>query len=168
MTTTDTPRTDYCLNTHSMINHQKWCHKCGGFVEVIYAGNPRSCRCDPKADRIKELEAEVEMLNHQLLKNESDLLQSQDINSFLDTEFRIACKRAEKAEAEVEELNRLMIGWKQRATMTETSLEAEKAEVAELKKGKVFVDPKWIYDLETQLAKAHEELCQAGLREYGN
>ena len=36
-----------------------------------------------------------------------------------------------------------------------------------LKKGKVFVDPKWIYDLETQLAKAHEELCQAGLREYG-
>ena len=37
-----------------------------------------------------------------------------------------------------------------------------------LKAGKVFVDPKWIYDLETQLAKAHEELCQAGLREYGN
>jgi hypothetical protein len=36
-----------------------------------------------------------------------------------------------------------------------------------LKQGKVFVDPKWIYDLETQLAKAHEELCQAGLREYG-
>jgi len=29
-----------------------------------------------------------------------------------------------------------------------------------LKKGKVFVDPKWIYDLETQLAKAHDELCQ--------
>ena len=41
------------------------------------------------------------------------------------------------------------------------------AEVEELKKGKVFVDPKWIYDLEAQLAKAHEELCQAGLREYG-
>jgi len=37
-----------------------------------------------------------------------------------------------------------------------------------LKKGKVFVDPKWIYDLETQLAKANEELCEAGLREYGN
>ena len=45
-------------------------------------------------------EAEVAKLNHQLLKTESDLLQSQDINSFLDTEFRIACKRAEKAEAE--------------------------------------------------------------------
>ena len=40
-------------------------------------------------------------------------------------------------------------------------------ENAELKQGKVFVDPKWIYDLETNLAKAHEELCQAGLREYG-
>jgi len=38
---------------------------------------------------------------------------------------------------------------------------------AALKQGKVFVDPKWIYNLETQLAKAHEELCQAGLREYG-
>jgi hypothetical protein len=45
---------------------------------------------------------EVAKLNHQLLKTESDLLQSQDINSFLDTEFRIACKRAEKAEAESE------------------------------------------------------------------
>jgi hypothetical protein len=40
-------------------------------------------------------------------------------------------------------------------------------ENAELKQGKVFVDPKWIYNLETQLAKAHEELCQAGLRKYG-
>ena len=44
---------------------------------------------------------------------------------------------------------------------------ALKAEVELLKQGKVFVDPKWIYDLETNLAKAHEELCQAGLREYG-
>ena len=64
-TTTDTPRTDACLNTHSMVNHQKWCHKCGGFVEGIYA-SPMSCRCDPKADRIKELEAEVERLNRLL------------------------------------------------------------------------------------------------------
>lgn len=47
-------------------------------------------------------------------------------------------------------------------------LAASKAEVELLKQGKVFVDPKWIYDLEAQLAKAHEELCQAGLREYGN
>ena len=52
----------------------------------------------------------------------------------------------------------------------ERQLEASKAEaeLEKLKAGKVFVDPKWIYDLETQLAKAHEELCQAGLREYGN
>jgi hypothetical protein len=49
-------------------------------------------------------QAEVAKLNHQLLKAESDLLQSQDINSFLDTEFRIACKRAEKAETDVERL----------------------------------------------------------------
>ena len=48
------------------------------------------------------------------------------------------------------------------------ALSKAEAEVEELKKGKVFVDPKWIYDLEAQLAKAHEELCQAGLREYGN
>jgi len=46
-------------------------------------------------------------------------------------------------------------------------IEKEK-EVELMKQGKVFVDPKWIYDLETQLAQAHEELCQAGLREYGN
>ena len=46
--------------------------------------------------------------------------------------------------------------------------ETQTNEVARLREqGKVFVDPKWIYDLETQLAKAHEELCQAGLREYG-
>ena len=37
-------------------------------------------------------------------KAEAELLQSQDINSFLDTEFRIATKRAEKAESEVERL----------------------------------------------------------------
>ena len=55
------------LNTTiGMINHQKWCHKCGGFVEGIFAGNPRSCRCDPKADHIKELEAEVERLKDRL------------------------------------------------------------------------------------------------------
>ena len=57
-------------------------------------------------ERMEKIEAEVERLNHQLLKTESDLLQSQDINSFLDTEFRIACKRAEKAEAEVERLRK--------------------------------------------------------------
>jgi len=102
--TTDTPRTDASLNTHSMINRQKWCDKCGGFVESIYAGNPMFCRCDPKVDHINKLEADVAKLNHQLLKTENDLLQSQDINSFLDIEFRIACKRADKAEAEAIQL----------------------------------------------------------------
>ena len=57
-----------------------------------------------QTERAEKAEAEVAKLNHQLLKTESDLLQSQDINSFLDTEFRIACKRAERAEAEVERL----------------------------------------------------------------
>jgi hypothetical protein len=55
---------------------------------------------DKLQTQLKASKAEVAKLNHQLLKTESDLLQSQDINSFLDTEFRIACKRAEKAEAE--------------------------------------------------------------------
>jgi hypothetical protein len=55
---------------------------------------------DKLQTQLKASKAEVAKLNHQLIKTESDLLQSQDINSFLDTEFRIACKRAEKAEAE--------------------------------------------------------------------
>ena len=56
-----------------------------------------------------------------------------------------------------------------RKQLTEKTNEVERLreENAELKQGKVFVDPKWIYNLETQLARAHEELCQAGLREYG-
>lgn len=39
-----------------------------------------------------------------------------------------------KAEAEVAELNRLLIAWKQRATMSETDLEVSKNEVERLKK----------------------------------
>jgi hypothetical protein len=70
-------------------------------------------------------------------------------------------ERAEKAEAKSESRRVTLV------SMIKANNKLE-AEVAELKKGKVFVDPKWIYDLETQLAKAHEELCQAGLREYGN
>lgn len=58
--------------------------------------------------------------------------------------------------------------WESRAKAMKIACEKLEEENAALKKGKVFVDPKWIYDLETQLAKAHEELCQAGLREYGN
>jgi multidrug resistance efflux pump len=41
--------------------------------------------------------------------------------------------RRDKLEAEVAKLNRLMVGWKQRATMSETDLEASKAEVERLR-----------------------------------
>jgi hypothetical protein len=56
-----------------MINRQRWCDKCGGFVEGIYAGNPMFCRCDPKADRIKDLEAEVERLK-EIKMNQASLI----------------------------------------------------------------------------------------------
>ena len=56
----------------------------------------------------RQLERELTISLKNQLKTESDLLQSQDINSFLDTEFRIACKRAEKAEAEVERLEKVI------------------------------------------------------------
>ena len=54
------------------------------------------------------------------------------------------------------------------ARQLEIELAEANKEIEQIKQGKVFVDPKWIYDLETKLAKAHEELCRAGLREYGN
>jgi hypothetical protein len=57
---------------------------------------------DKLQKELKEAKAEIAKLNHQLLKTESDLLQSQDINSFLEAEFGIACNRAGKAEAESE------------------------------------------------------------------
>ena len=65
---------------------------------------------------------------------------------------------------------KIVVGQSDRCKLTEKTNEVARLreENAALKKGKVFVDPKWIYDLETQLAKAHKELCQAGLREYGN
>ena len=66
----------------------------------------RACRYDygNVLECSRQLERELTISLKNQLKTESDLLQSQDINSFLDTEFRIACKRAEKAEAEVERL----------------------------------------------------------------
>jgi len=54
------------INYRPMLNRQRWCDKCGGFVEGIYAGTPTLCRCDPKDDRIKKLEAEVERLREKL------------------------------------------------------------------------------------------------------
>lgn len=93
MTATDTPRTDAYNNSLGVV----------------------------PAEFARELERELTTSLKNQLKTESDLLQSQDINSFLDTEFRIACKRAEKAEAEVE-------FWKAKAYEAEESeskLEAE-------------------------------------------
>jgi predicted nucleic acid-binding Zn-ribbon protein len=50
--------------------------------------------------------------------------------------FRVSaadvCEKLDEADAEVTELNRLMVGWTQRATMSETDLEASKAEVARI------------------------------------
>jgi hypothetical protein len=84
--TTDAPRTDAAK-----------VDKCGmTFVSLEFAQELER--------ELNASQAEVAKLNHQLLKTESDLIQSQDINSFLDTEFRIACKRADKAEAEAIQL----------------------------------------------------------------
>ena len=87
MTTTETPRTDSVVSEPCAIHEvmQKW-------EKII--------------ENSRQLERELAASLKNQLKNESDLLQSQDINSFLDTEFRIACKRAEKAEAEVKRLRK--------------------------------------------------------------
>jgi hypothetical protein len=90
--TTDTPRTDAFVAENSLLAFSEDKYE----LTIVHA---RKLERELAASK-----AEVAKLNHQLLKTESDLLQSQDINSFLDTEFRIACKRAEKAEAEVERL----------------------------------------------------------------
>jgi hypothetical protein len=78
--TTDTPRTDAARERYYDGKTSDWVHYtiCG------------------------MIERELNASQAQLLKTESDLLQSQDINSFLDAEFRIACKRAEKTEDKLE------------------------------------------------------------------
>jgi DNA repair exonuclease SbcCD ATPase subunit len=83
---------------------------------------------DKLQTQLKASKAEVAKLNHQLLKTESDLLQSQDINSFLDTEFRIACKRADKAEAEVERLKKELADWDYGTRAKREQERAKKAE----------------------------------------
>jgi hypothetical protein len=104
---TDTPRTEAMPSNQSMLTaqsdpvklYQQLCKVTVDFGKALDA-------CVEYQDQLAASKAEVAKLNHQLLKTESDLLQSQDINSFLDTEFRIACKRAEKAEAEIGKLCR--------------------------------------------------------------
>ena len=84
--TTDTPRTDALIM------------ECPSHLQEVALANLAI-----------DLERELAASLKNQLKTECDLLQSQDINWFLDTEFRIACKRAEKAEAEVERLRHLLI-----------------------------------------------------------
>jgi chromosome segregation ATPase len=125
---TDTPRTDAARERYYDGKTSDWVHYtiCGMIERELAASLENQCIAQTEVARLnntlentrisrdtmiedrnlldQELtasKAEVAKLNHQLLKTESDLLQSQDINSFLDTEFRIACKRAEKAEEEL-------------------------------------------------------------------
>jgi septal ring factor EnvC (AmiA/AmiB activator) len=94
MTATDTPRTDAIEFRH-----------CPPQPKELLKKHQDAYALSRELEReLAASKAEVNKLTHQLLKTENDLLQSQDINSFLDAEFRIACKRAEKAEAEVERL----------------------------------------------------------------
>jgi chromosome segregation ATPase len=93
---------------------------------------------DKLQKELKETKAEAAKLNNQLLKTESDLLQSQDINSFLDTEFRIACKRAEKAEAEVERLKKELDAWDY-GTRAKREQEARKKAEAEVERLKLLL-----------------------------
>jgi chromosome segregation ATPase len=143
----DTPRTDAARERYYDGKTSDWVHY---------------TICRMIEQELAASKAEAAKLNHQLLKTESDLLQSQDINSFLDTEFRIACKQAEKAEAqsesrrqslafalneikkveaEVERLNNILENTRMsRDTMIEDrnlldqELAASKAEVARLQK----------------------------------
>jgi hypothetical protein len=95
MTTSDTPRTDEQIWT-AFHHHEKMC-------DVVDKDFARQLERELAASLENQCraQAEVAKLNHQLLKTESELLQSQDINLFLDTEFKIACKRAKKAEKEL-------------------------------------------------------------------
>lgn len=95
--TTDTPRTDDFVSQNSLLEFVEDKHE----LIIIHA---RQLERELNASQ-----AEVAKLNHQLLKTESDLMQSQDINLFLDTEFRIACKRAERAEAERDAYKKLAL-----------------------------------------------------------
>lgn len=90
--TTDTPRTDaFCIELPATN------FDCNCWSQVIAI-----------ADFARQLELELAVSLGNQVKTESDLLQSQDINSWIDSEYRIACKRAEKAEAEVERLKKVI------------------------------------------------------------
>jgi chromosome segregation ATPase len=166
-TTTDTPRTDAIISEpcapHQVI--EKWDKIIQNSRQLERELNELWSRFDKQM----EAEAEVERLKEQYEAAAEAVARMHEaavgeirgpIISVIE-DIKAVRERAEKAEAKSESRRVTLV------SMIKANNKLE-AEVAELKKGKVFVDPKWIYDLETQLAKAHEELCQAGLREYGN
>lgn len=115
--TTDTPRTDAFFNRADI----EWDDEvlfCRQLERELKMANDEIEFYEKigqeKVDELRASKAEVERLNHQLLKTESDLLQSQDINSFLSGEYDIANARAKKAEAEVERLRGLLGKWEDR------------------------------------------------------
>jgi hypothetical protein len=112
-------------------------------------------------DGWQKAEEEVAKLNHQLLKTESDLLQSQDINSFLDVEFRIACKRAERAEAEVERLLERAENAEADLirTQIEMQLEIDKAEAEVERLKKELAD--WAYGTRAKREQERAEKAEA-------
>ena len=61
-----------------------------------------------KTNEVARLRAENSQLQKELTKSESERLQIEDINGWIDSEFQIANKRALQAEAEVERLRELL------------------------------------------------------------
>lgn len=165
-TTTDTPRTDAVPSNQPMLSAQS------DPVELYHK------LIAVTVDLGKALDACVEYRD-QLAASKAEVKRLREYYSRFILVSPIEAERVEKVEAEVERLkaelaaetaNREKCCRDGNAYSDELwrKLKMTEDENEKLKAGKVFVDPKWIYDLETQLAKAHEELCQAGLREYGN
>ena len=122
------------------------CPHCGESDCIpYYRPHGQQCRSDlcEMTERAKKAETEVERLNGQLKKRvieiaEQSVMFHPSISRFerrkeLDQiKATLNPTDTPRTDAEVTELNRLMVVWKQRATMSETDLEASKAEVARL------------------------------------
>ena len=148
MTTTDTPRTDACPH-------------CGATDDCM-------CFSEELKQALAASNAKVERLNKQLnhiVENPHEY----DVKIVFEPPFVEELQSEIKMLTKKLSITREWLDERYKATSdADERAEKAEAELEKIKAGKVFVDPKWIYDLETQLAKAHEELCQAGLREYGN
>jgi len=123
--TTDTPRTDKAIEAMGL----------QAYVVPVEVCRQIELELAVSLENQLKSQAEVAKLNHLLLKTESDLLQSQDINSYLDIELRIACKLADKAEADVAMFHELLNRAIQIADKiwADCSNGAEHTELAELK-----------------------------------